>query len=303
MQQLWLQDGGRQDPDAPRPRTPLPAGALRLADLGSFSLPVLTKLSAEPVACLRRAQGDTRVWPAAGLSLALVTFLQAQPRDCVAPCVLLGKAQRLPGRLLAQRVPQAVADRRRQAWRQKAARQGHTLSRVRLALADWTGLVTQVPPEWLPRPEALGVMACRWQSELLFKLWKSHGQSDPSHSRHPWRILTEVYAKLLAMAVHHWLFLVSHGSRFDRRLFQAAQTVRSHALHLAVHFGSAAQLEEAIPTISRCLVAGCRINKSRSAPRTDQRHKALPSDTDPIRAFPSPSDLPTPAAMASANLG
>jgi hypothetical protein len=154
----------------------------------------------------------------------------------------------------------------------------------------------------LTLPEALVVMACRWQIELLFKLWKSHGQVDQSRSKNPWRILTEVYAKLLAMVVQHWLFLVGHWSLFDRSLFKAAQTVRSHAMHLAAHFGSAAQLEEAITTIGRCLRAGCRINKSRTAPRTYQRLKAFETGAT-FLALPPQSDVLNLEAAASAYLG
>ena len=52
-------------------------------------------------------------------------------------------------------------------------------------------------------------MACDYNIELLFKLWKSQGRVDESRSTKPWRILCEVYAKLLAMLVQHWVFLVS----------------------------------------------------------------------------------------------
>ena len=76
----------------------------------------------------------------------------------------------------------------------------------------------------------------RWQIELLFKLWKSHGRVDESRSTKPWRILCEVYAKLLAMLVQHWVFLVSFWAYPDRSLTKAAQTVQKHALHLASAF-------------------------------------------------------------------
>ena len=35
------------------------------------------------------------------------------------------------------------------------------------------------------------------------------GYVDESRSAKPWRILCEVYAKLFAMLVQHWMFLVS----------------------------------------------------------------------------------------------
>jgi IS4 transposase len=83
-----------------------------------------------------------------------------------------------------------------------------------------------VPPERLTLREALVLGRMRWQIELLFKLWKSHGHVDESRSTKPWRILCEVYAKLLAMLVQHWVFLVSLWAYPDRSLPKAAQTVQ-----------------------------------------------------------------------------
>lgn len=303
LSQLVLQDGCAQDRDAPLQDAPLPAGALRLADLGYFSLPVLTRLSGQAVYWLSRPQVNTLLWTPDGRCVDLVTLLHGQAAAQAEMAVGLGKEQRLPCRLLAVRVPQEVADRRRQALHKEARRQGQAVSQARLALAGWTILVTNVPCARLTLPEALVVMGCRWQIELLFKLWKSHGQVDQSRSHHPWRILTEVYAKLLAMVVQHWLFLVGHWSLFERSLFKAAQTVRSHAMHLATHFASLAQLEEAITSIGRCLRAGCRINKSRSAPRTYQRLKALEPGADPTLAFPSQTEMLNLIATANPYLG
>lgn len=302
LSQLVLQDGCAQDRDAPVQRAALPAGALRLADLGYFSLPVLAKLGSEGVYWLSRPQVNTLVWTPEGRCVDLVTLLLNQPAAQVEVAVLLGKEQRLPCRLLAVRVPQEIADRRRQALYKAARKKGQAVSQARLALADWTLLVTNVPAALLTLPEALVVMACRWQIELLFKLWKSHGQVDRSRSKNPWRILTEVYAKLLAMVVQHWLFLVGHWSLFDRSLFKAAQTVRSHAMHLAAHFGAIAQLEDAITTISRCLRAGCRINKSRTAPRTHQRLKAFEAEATSL-VLALPADVRNLEAAAIAYLG
>jgi hypothetical protein len=303
LSQVVLQDGCAQDRDAPVQHAPLPAGALRLADLGYFSLPVLAGLSDAGVYWLSRPQINTLVWTADGGGGDLVTLLRNQSAAQVELAVLLGKEQRLPCRLLAVRVPQEVADRRRQALYKEARHKGQAVSQARLALADWTIMVTNAPAERLTLREALVVLGCRWQIELLFKLWKSHGQVDQSRSENPWRILTEVYAKLLAMVVQHWLFLVGHWSLVERSLFKAAQTIRSHAMHLAAHFDSVSHLEEAITTIARCLRAGCRINKSRTAPRTHQRLKALEADADASLFMSLQSDLRESAGNANAYLG
>jgi hypothetical protein len=278
LAQLILQAGAAQDRDAPLQRSALPAGALRLADLGYYSLSVLSAHSAAGEYWLTRPQVTTLVWTAAGLCVDLVTLLAAQTAHQVELTVLLGKQERVTCRLLAVRVPQEIADRRRQALHKEARHKGQAVSQARLVLADWTILVTNVPAHLLRIDEALVLLGCRWQIELLFKLWKSQGQIDVSHSQQPWRVLTEVYAKLLAMLVQHWLFLVGHWSLSDRSLFKAAQTVRLHAIHLAVHLTVHDRLVEAIERLVQCLYAGCRINKSRQAPRTFQRLRALPPD-------------------------
>jgi hypothetical protein len=102
------------------------------------------------------------------------------------------------------------------------------------------------------------------------KVWKSHGRIDASRSAKPWRGLCEVYAKLLAMVVQHWVFLVSCWAYPDRSLTKAAQTVRKHALHLASAFGDPDAISRAMATIQRCLAAGCRMNRRKKAPNTYQ---------------------------------
>ena len=69
--------------------------------------------------------------------------------------VLLGSQQRRPARLLAARVPQEVADQRRRKLRAEARHYGRTVSQARLRLADWTILVTNLPPDRLTVSEAL----------------------------------------------------------------------------------------------------------------------------------------------------
>ncbi len=239
---------------------------------------------------LTRLQAGTAIYDPAGERLDLLTLLRAPDAATVEHAILVGSAQRLPCRLLAVRVPQAVADKRRRALHTEARHKGQTVSQARLALADWTIFITNAPCEKLTLHEALTLARCRWQIELLFKLWKSQGHIDTSRSDNPWRVLCEVYAKLLAMLVQHWLFLVSCWAYPDRSLVKAAQTVRGHALHLAAHLGCATQLAAAITVIQNCLAVGCRINKRRAAPHTYQLLAALDNDFDDLHLHMTDSD-------------
>jgi Transposase DDE domain len=265
---VQLQDGRASDRSAVLPCS-LPR-SLRLADLGYWSLTAFEALKQQEVWWLSRLQMQTAVYDATGNRRDLLELLEGQGTDTVELAVRLGEHQRLPARLFATRVPQDVAETRRRRLRQEARKKGRQVSAARLALAAWTILVTTVPAEHLALQEALVLGRMRWQIELLFKLWKSHGHVDESRSTKAWRILCEVYAKLLAMIVQHWVFLVSCWAYPDRSLVKAAQTVQKHALHLASAFHNSKWLARAITIVKRCLAAGCRMNRRQKQPNTYQ---------------------------------
>lgn len=266
---VQLQDGRASDRTAALP-TGLPAGALRLADLGYWSLEALQALGRQEGFWLSRLQTQTAVYDTVGGRQELLELLEASTTDTVEQEVLLGVDQQLPARLLAVRVPQDVTDARRRRLREAARKKGRQVSALRLALAAWTILVTNIPRDRLILREALVLGRVRWQIELLFKLWKSHGGVDESRSTKPWRILCEVYAKLLAMLIQHWMFLVSCWAYPNRSLVKAAQTVRKHALHLASAFDRRTRLTTALTTVKRCLAVGCRMNRRKKHPNTYQ---------------------------------
>jgi hypothetical protein len=137
-------------------------------------------------------------------------------------------------------------------------------------LADWTVYVTNVPAERLSREEAFVLGRARWQIELLFKLWKSGGRLDESRSADPWRVLCEVYAKLIALLIQHWILLVGCWQRPERSLTRAAQTVREHAICLVRALGRPARLREELQAIAACLGVGCHIATRKTRPSAFQ---------------------------------
>ena len=261
--------GRTQDRSSALQHAPLSAGALRLADLGFWSLEVFRQIAADGAYWLSRLNLQVVVFAADGARLDLPEWLPRQG-DRVDVPVTLGVAARLPGRLLGVRVPQAVAAERRRVVRAAAKREGQTPPAARLALADWTLLVTNVPADRLSVAEALVLARARWQIELLFKLWKSHGKLDESRGTDPWRVLCEVYAKLTAMVIQHWILLVGCWVFADRSLTQAAKTVRTEATCLVGAIRSVAGLVAALAAICRCLAAGCQINRRKAKPSTFQ---------------------------------
>jgi len=265
-----LQDGRCHDRTSPLQVASLPPGSLRLADLGYFSLEVLGGMAHQGVFFLSRLQVQTLVFDQDGVVLDLSRVLRDRSSRPVDLWVCIGNKRRLPVRLLAAPVAQEVAQERRRRLKLDARRRCQPVSKKRLALADWTILVTNVPQEMLSLEEALVLARARWQIELLFKLWKQHGQINAWRTHKPWRILCEVYAKLLAVLVQHWLIVASCWAYPDRSLVKGAQTVRGYALMLASAMAGFTQLIKVLELVRRTMSSGCRMNPRRHKPNTYQ---------------------------------
>jgi hypothetical protein len=245
----------------------LPAGALHLADLGYWKLAGLAELSDRGCYWLSRLQVQTKVIDEQGCAWSQADYLQRQQGNQLDVAVRLGANARLQARLLAVKVPPEVAAERRRRIKEQARSRGQKISHDRLALAEWTLLVTNLPYQLLALDEALLLARLRWQIELLFKLWKSKGQIATWRTRNPWRIVCELYAKLIAMVFQHWFFLLGNWSLPERSWLKATHTVRQHAIVLAVALPVRKQLMHALRILANCLNQGCRINKSRKTPR------------------------------------
>jgi hypothetical protein len=287
-----LHAGRESDRAAADRAAPLPAGALRLTDLGYVSLARLSDLTARGVFALCRLPAHVAAFDGRGRRWVAAALLNRQAAAAVDLPVTLGVAERTPVRLVARRAAPAVAAQRRRAWRKAAKREGRTLSKERLALADWDAYITTVPAPRLSAAEALARARARWQVELLFKLWKSHGRLDEWRSAQPWRVLCEVYAKLLAMLIQHWRLLLRCWADPARSLVKAAAAVRQHALALAAARGRAGRLRAALRGLGAGLAAAGRRTTRKAQPTTAQRLLALVADADPTAAVDTaPEDL------------
>lgn len=246
----------------------LPAGGLRMADLGFFDLDQFAQDSTDRVFWLSRYKIGTVVLAMNGQRLHLPTLLKNQ--DQLDIPILLGQGHRIPCRLLAQRVPQEVADQRRQRLREYACRKQVSLSQEKLFLAQWTLLITNVPPELLSLPESFVLYRVRWQIELLFKLWKQSAKIDEWRSQNPDRMLCELYGKLIAVVIMHWQFAIALWSIPARSLFKAIQVMQAFAASLACTIYEESRFENMLEIIQRVLVSTCSLNSRHSRPNTYQ---------------------------------
>jgi hypothetical protein len=276
-----LAAGRAADPRLPCQHARLPIGSLRLADLGFFDLAVLHDLDASGAYFLSKLRASSLISDASGQDVQLLAFVQhlgALPRWD--GWVRVGSGGVVRARLLLERVPKEVADQRRRRVRKEARDKGRKPSAAALALAEWTIMITNAPSALLSLEEALVLARVRWQIELLFKLWKSHGQLERSRSGNALHILCEVYAKLLAMLLQHWVMVVSCWRYPDRSLVKAAQVLRDHATALATAKGQREIISAVLETIACILRRTARMNRRHAHPNTYQLLLALTTVED-----------------------
>lgn len=248
----------------------LPPGALAIADLGFFAVAHLTAIARRPAYFLNRFLTSTAIYDEAGQRLVLEEWLGGEKALQVERAIQIGSQEHLTCRLLAVRVSQEIADQRRRRLKAEAKRKGRTLSPRSLVLANWSILVTNVPPEKLTLDEAFVLVRVRWQIELLFKLWKSHAHLDEWRTVQEWRILCEVYAKLLGVLLQHWLIVAGCWADPDRSLVKAAATVRDHLLLILYALHGKLDLITVLTLLLQTLAACPKLERRAKRPATFQ---------------------------------
>lgn len=269
-----LASGRTHDRSVPHATDALPPKSLWMADLSFVTLARLRTIAADGGYWLTRIKAQTHIETEDGQRWAQASLLAAQATDRIELAVRLGKTARIPARLVALRVPEAVAAQRRERLRADAARKRprhpEPVSAERLALAAWSIYVTNAPATLLTLAEALVLVRARWQIELLVKLWKSHAQIDTVRSQQPQRIHCEILAKLIAVVIQHWLILTGAWGDPARSLVKLAQVVRKHVQAIAISLAVREQLIATLTTLQRCLRSGTRMNRRATQPNTYQ---------------------------------
>jgi hypothetical protein len=246
---LTFQPGRQPDVCAGRAAALLPAGALQLADLGFFDLTVLRARNTQGVYWISRVPSHVKSVDAYGQTQTLVEFLAGHTSNVVEGMIRLGVQEQLSCRLVAFRCPPAIVQKRRERLHKQAREKGRKVSANQWALCAWTVFITNVPADRL-RPEEVWVLyRVRWQIEFLFKTWKSHGGLGQSNGSKPYRVLCEVYAKLIGLVLRHWLVLLRGGPLAGFNMVKAVRKVRQAAGQLARAIREGRSLQEVVTVI------------------------------------------------------
>jgi hypothetical protein len=270
---LWgpkLTDGRASDRRSPLNEEPVEPGSLSVKDLGYFNLEHIVQRRRAGAYTLTRWQAGTALFTPAGKPLRVQSVVPRRVGQMKELQVLVGATARHPMRVLLLRVPKKVGDQRRKDLLADAKRRGQPISEETLRLADWTIVLTDVPAKRLRFEEALVLLRERWQMELLYKLWKSDGLIDEWRTENPWRVLCELYAKLLGLLLQHWLIVLFAWHDPQRSLVKLAQVVRDTSWVLMDALAGHRSVRSALRLIGRRMRSGCQMNKRKKHPNSAQ---------------------------------
>ena len=169
------------------------SGDLVIRDMGYFALAGFQTIEAKGAWWISRLHGLVEAKLPDGT--ALEDHLAGCRLERIDVPIFLGKAEH-PARLIATRVPQQVASRRRAARRAKSAKQGHRPTCRALTRDDWTIHVTNIGVGMMAATAVAATYRLRWEVEIKFRAWKQSAGIARALSR----ISNEYHLKALVSA-------------------------------------------------------------------------------------------------------
>ena len=249
-----LTDGMTADSTAAKAAQPLPKGSLRLADLAYFSLDELEKLTENGVYWISRVKANSYLADEDGERIDLektVKSVETENTYFRKP-IRIGKRKQISGYLIAERLTEAETNKRRRSIRYRAKRKAQTPSKALLRLAGWNLYITNIEAHQLTPKQIAAVVSIRWQIELMFKCFKSIGKLHVSRSQKPYRMLSEIYAKLIALLIQHTVMLDAGYRHIQQSFIKTAKYIAGYARLLTLSFHrSKTALRETLKIIKR----------------------------------------------------
>lgn len=192
----------------------LKPGDLCLRDLGYYKAEWFQQMEAAGAFYVSRLKSGVTVVTGSGSHLRLDKFLSRMKGDLVDQRVQLGQAGDFHARLVALRVPGEVAAQRRRRLHEQAKKKGATVSALKLALADWVLLITNLTKEQADAETLRQLYRLRWHVEIVFKTFKSNGclQLLTSHVSNPHHLQVLLLGQLLQVILNLRLWRALAGS-------------------------------------------------------------------------------------------
>ena len=160
--------------------TPVPAlkkDDLLIEDLGYFNIGRFKAIEKQSACFLSRLRFGIRVYVKKGPRYEVLDLLKEEkkmkPGQMCQYEAYIGEKEKLPVRLVIEKVPEQVAEQKRRKLKTDKQSKRKGLSDARLSFCILNAYITNASQEDLPMHQVRSYYSLRWQIEILFKAWKS----------------------------------------------------------------------------------------------------------------------------------
>lgn len=202
------------------------ANVLLVFDLGYFDQTLFANMSQQGAYFVTRYQSQTGLYENESQQpLDLVACLKQTTGDWFDMVCRLGLSQKVRIRLVARRVAQSEAEKRRRQVKRQAQKNGYTPSQRSLILCDWEIVITNLSTDWAAQ-QILDLYRIRWQIELIFKAWKSYLKLTAYGYWRAERVLCQLYATLIGSVLTQATFAAVRYLVTETSLFKAFRIIQ-----------------------------------------------------------------------------
>lgn len=244
------------------------SGSLQLRDLGYFDLSRLLEQHNEGVYYISKFKSGVKLFNKNGNEISMLELVKNKNRSNYEFNAFAGNAERVPVRVILNKLDKKKSQKKKKKKKRKSKKNNSKQSKLSKLLGEWSVLITNVSKENLTGKECYNAYRMRWQIELIFKTWKDYCKVDESNSKNPWRILCEVYAKLIGVLIQHWVTLNGQWERKDKSYKKGYQVVRrkSNQLLEKINAGILKNLVEFLEDLKKIFGRGCSQNVRKKHP-------------------------------------
>jgi hypothetical protein len=191
-------------------------GDLIIRDLGYFVLKVFKNLDQQGVFYISRLKKRVEIISKEkDRPIDLAKMLSKRGQLDIE--VFLGQEERLPSRLIAIPVDEAVASERRRKAKTNRDKRCNP-SKESLFLLGWELFITNVPQEKIDIKDIAEIYFIRWRIEIIFKCWKSYFKiTEIPKDSNKTRMESYIYCMLIFIVLYQVYFYNYYMKRLSSR--------------------------------------------------------------------------------------
>ncbi len=181
---------------------------LIIKDLGYFNIQAFSDLEKKHVFFLSRVKKNTIVYVkntyGEFIKLDLINLAQMTEDIFEIQIYMINrKKQSFKARLVIEKVPEHVKNKRLRKLNKEAQSRGYQLTKRSKFLSGYNLFISNVDSSILPNKHFRTLYGIRWQIEIIFKAWKSHFKLDKITCKNPNFVKCLIFAKLIFIFLSH----------------------------------------------------------------------------------------------------